>query len=128
MQNVPDVFGESSWSYYDSWALRDLDGGSGLTFAENPFRRSCDRWRWMAGLPVSVSSAFGGVSLLAMDVVRHHQLCWDGEAGCEHWAFCARARRAGPVLACPTVRPQVWHPHPPRWSDAYAHWARCQLI
>jgi hypothetical protein len=127
MQNVPDVFGEGPWSYYDSWALRDLEGGPGITFAANPFRRCHDRWRWMAGLPVSVASAFGGVALLAMDVVRQQKLFWNGEAGCEHWAFCAGARRAGPVLACPTVRPQVWHRYPPRWSASYADWASCQL-
>jgi hypothetical protein len=127
MQNVPDVFGEGSWSYYDSWALRDLEGGSGITFAANPFRRSHDRWRWMSGLPVSVTSAFGGAALLSMDSVKKHKLFWNGDAGCEHWVFCARARRSGPVLACPMVRPLVWHRSPPRWSASYADWASCQL-
>ena len=127
MQNVPDVFGEGPWSYYDSWALRDLEGGPGITFAANPFRRRHDRWRWMAGLPVSVASAFGGVALLSMDVVREQRLLWNGDAGCEHWAFCAGARRAGPVLACPTVNPLVLHAQPPCWSPSYADQVRSQL-
>lgn len=127
MQNVPDVFGESSWSYYDSWALRDLEGGAGITFAANPFRRLQDRWRWMAGLPVPVASAFGGMALLPMEVVRRHNLRWQGDQGCEHWAFCAGARQAGPVLACPTVQPLVVHQQPPQWSLRYAEQVRSQL-
>ena len=50
----------------------------------------------MDGRPsVSVSSAFGGMALLDMDVVRQYQLRWDGRDGCEHWSFCALA--IGPV-------------------------------
>ena len=41
--NVPDVCGESSQSYYDSWALLDFDGTGGITFALNPFHRLTDR-------------------------------------------------------------------------------------
>jgi hypothetical protein len=127
MQNVPDVLGEGSWSYYDSWALRDLAGQQGITFAENPFRRWSDRWRWMAGLPVSVASAFGGMALLPMAVVQRGQLHWQGDQGCEHWTFCEAARRFGPVLACPTVRPAVLHHRPPQWSQLYAEQICSQL-
>ena len=81
----------------------------------------------MAGLPVSVASAFGGVALLSMDVVREQRLLWNGDAGCEHWAFCAGARRAGPVLACPTVNPLVLHAQPPLWSSTYADQVRSQF-
>jgi hypothetical protein len=127
IQNVPDVFGESQWSYYDSWALRDLQGSGGITFAANPFRQQSDRWRWMAGLPVSVAAAFGGMALLPMDVVRRYQLHWQGDHGCEHWAFCAGARRGGAVLACPTVQPLVIHRDPPQWTHRYAVQVRSQL-
>ena len=127
VQNVPDVLGEGPWSYYDSWALRDRQGRGGITFAANPFCDPPDRWRWMAGLPVPVAAAFGGMALLPMAVVRQQGLQWQGDQGCEHWAFCAGARRAGPVLACPTVRPVVWHAQPPRWSAAYAAGVRSQL-
>ena len=128
MQNVPDVLGEGPWSYYDSWALRDRQGRPGITFAENPFRGWPERWRWMAGLPVAVASAFGGMALLPMAVVRRAQLHWEGEHGCEHWAFCAGARRHGLVLACPTVRPLVLHAAPPRWMPHYAAQVRSALL
>jgi glycosyltransferase involved in cell wall biosynthesis len=127
VQNVPDVLGEGPWSYYDSWALRDRQGVGGITFAANPFCDQQDRWRWMAGLPVPVAAAFGGMALLPMAVVRQQGLQWQGDEGCEHWAFCAGARLAGPVLACPTVQPVVWHAEPPRWSAAYAAGVRSQL-
>ena len=127
IQNVPDVLGEGAWSYYDSWALRDLRGCGGITFAANPFRHQQDRWRWMAGLPVSVASAFGGMALLPMEVVRRHNLRWNGDQGCEHWAICAGARQAGPVLACPTVQPLVLHQQPPQWSLSYAAQVRSLL-
>ena len=128
MQNVPDVLGEGPWSYYDSWALRDLQGRPGITFAENPFRGWPERWRWMAGVPVPVASAFGGMALLPMAVVRRAQLHWEGEHGCEHWAFCAGARRLGLVLACPTVRPLVLHTTPPQWPPHYAAQIRSSLV
>jgi hypothetical protein len=67
------------------------------------------------------------MALLPMDLVRRFQLRWQGDQGCEHWAFCAAARRAGPVLACPTVRPLVVHRQPPHWSQAYAEQVRSQL-
>ena len=65
--------------------------------------------------------------LLPMAVGQRHGLRWQGDQGCEHWAFCAGARRAGVVLACPTVRPRVWHADPPRWTAAYAARVRSQV-
>ncbi len=121
VQFVPDVLGDASYSYYDSWALRDLDGNGGITFLQNPFQRTIDRWRWMAGLPVSVRSAFGGMAILPMALVRRVRPRWDGQDGCEHWAFCEAVRQHGPVLACPTVMPLALHPQgAPRWTEAYA--------
>ena len=121
IQNVPDVFGESQWSYYDSWALVDLAGSGGITFAANPFQNVVDRWRWMSGLPVPVCAAFGGMALLPIEVLSTGCLAWQGDLGCEHWSFCAALRQLGSVLACPLVRPLVIHPDPvPTWSETYA--------
>ena len=125
VQAVPDVLGDSPYSYYDSWALRDLDGNGGLTFLQNPLQRTMDRWRWMAGLPVSVQCAFGGMAILPMPLVRRVRPRWDGQHGCEHWAFCDAVRSHGPVLACPTVMPVALHPGgAPRWTEAYAQQVR----
>jgi len=125
VQAVPDVLGETPYSYYDSWALRDLDGNGGITFLQNPFQRSMDRWRWMAGLPVSVQCAFGGMAILPMALVRRVRPRWEGQHGCEHWAFCDAVRAHGPVLACPTVMPLALHPNgAPRWTEAYAQKVR----
>lgn len=127
IQNVPDVLGEGMWSYYDSWALKDCWGAGGLTFAANPFRNQQDRWRWMAGQPVSVAAAFGGMALMPLALVRHFNVRWNGDQGCEHWSFCQAARQGGLVLACPTVQPLVIHRHPPRWSMSYAKSVQSQL-
>ena len=125
VQAVPDVLGDAPYSYYDSWALRDLEGNGGISFLQNPFQRICDRLRWMAALPVSVRSAFGGMAILPMPLVRRVRPRWDGHDGCEHWAFCDAVRQQGPVLACPTVMPQVLHPQgAPRWTEAYARQVR----
>ncbi|QNJ01762.1 hypothetical protein [Synechococcus sp. PROS-U-1] len=120
VQNVPDIFGHFPYSYYDSWALRDLYGYGGISFAENPFTHPLDRWRWQARLPVSVSSAFGGLALVDLGIVRKFNQYWNGDCGCEHWSFCESARQFAPVYACPTVMPRVVHPSPiPTWCQDY---------
>ena len=126
-QNVPDLFGHGAWSYYDTFALVDLAGRRGLTYAALPLWDLQDRAAWLAGRPVAVASAFGGIAVVSMALVRRLQLRWNGDGGCEHWAFCAAARRAGPVLACPQVRPRVLHAQPPRWSVAYRQQRQAQL-
>lgn len=121
MQNVPDVLGEGPLSHYDSWALRDRWGRGGITFAENPLWQAIDRERWRAGLPVAVDSAFGGMAVVRRSALEASGARWDGERGCEHWAFCAQLRTVGSVLVDPLVRPLVWHVEPPGWNAAYAH-------
>ena len=126
-QNVPDLFGHGAWSYYDTFALVDRAGRRGLTYAAVPLWDLKDRAAWLAGRPVAVASAFGGLAVVSMALVRHLQLRWNGDEGCEHWAFCATVRRAGAVLACPQVRPRVLHDQTPRWSAAYRRQRQTQL-
>ena len=132
LQNLPDIFGRSSWSYYDSFALIDQGGRKGLTGARVPLWDLDDRAAWMAGRPVSVRSAFGGIAVLPMALTQRLKLQWQGDRGCEHWAFCERAREGGLVLACPQVMPLViheadliaWHPSYPdsRRQQLKAFW------
>jgi glycosyltransferase involved in cell wall biosynthesis len=126
LQNVSDVLGSGAgWSYYDSWALRDLQGYGGITGATNPFRSRRDRELFAARRPVSVASAFGGMAALPTWVIRQGDLRWDGWQGCEHWAFCEAARSLGEVFVIPWVRPMVIHPHPvPCWSAGYVEKVR----
>ena len=119
LQNMPDIFGRSKWSYYDSYALLDRNNWLGITGALIPFRDLQDRAQWMVGRPVLVHSAFGGIAVLPMAMVRSHQLRWDGSRGCEHWSFCLGAGAAGQVVACPQVTPLVLHDRPYCWSDQY---------
>ena len=126
-QNVPDLFGHGAWSYYDTFALLDRHGRRGLTYAAVPLWDPADRATWLAGRPVPVASAFGGMAVAPLGLVRQLQARWNGAEGCEHWAFCAGLRQAGAVLACPHVRPRVVHPHPPRWSAAYRQQRQAQL-
>ena len=126
LQNLPDIFGRSPWSYYDSFALIDQGGRQGMTGARVPLWDLDDRAAWMAGRPVSVLSAFGGIAVLPMELHRRHRLQWQGDQGCEHWAFCMAAGQAGRVLACPEVSPLVihadnsiaWHPTYPDRSSS----------
>jgi len=127
MQNVPDVFGSSPFSHYDSFALRDALGRPGITFAEIPVWDRIERERWRAGYPVAVKSAFGGMAVVRRDAVEATSARWDGASGCEHWAFCAALWRYGPVVVDPLVQPMVWHAQPPRWSQNYA-WRVSQAL
>ena len=81
----------------------------------------------MAGRPVSVKAAFGGIAVLQMATVRSQRLRWDGSQGCEHWSFCLAAGAAGHVLACPGVKPLVLHDKPRRWSQVYSRRRRLEL-
>ena len=133
LQNLPDIFGRSPWSYYDSFALIDKAGRQGITGARVPLWDLDDRASWMAGRPVSVCSAFGGIAVLPMDLLRQLQLQWQGDQGCEHWSFCLAAGQVGRVLACPDVTPLVihqdnsisWHPNYPnhRRQQLKAFWS-----
>ncbi len=92
-QNVSDKFDLSkSTSYYDSWALKDLQGNKGLSFAYNPFVMTADRIKWNSSSPVSVASAFGGISLVRGELLQEEKLIWNGDLGCEHWYFCKKIR------------------------------------
>ena len=128
LQNLPDIFGRSPWSYYDSFALVDQGGRLGMTGARVPLWDLDDRAAWMAGRPVSVRSAFGGIAVLPMALHRRHRLQWQGDQGCEHWAFCLAAGQAGRVLACPDVMPLVIHEHDSiAWHPTYPDRCRQQL-
>ena len=119
LQNIPDIFGRSPWSYYDSYALLDRHNWLGITGALIPLRDLQDRAQWMSGRPLQVQSAFGGIAVLPMALVRSQRLLWDGSRGCEHWSFCLEAGSAGKVLACPQVTPLVIHDQPRPWSKGY---------
>jgi len=128
IQNLPDIFGRSTWSYYDSFALIDHAGRLGITGAMVPMWDLEERAAWMAGHPVSVRSAFGGIAVLPMNLARRLQLKWHGDQGCEHWAFCLAAGQAGKVLACPDIKPLVIHQDDTiSWHPTYPDRCRRQL-
>ncbi len=110
-QNVSDKFGfDKQTSYYDSWALKDLIGNQGLSFAYNPFIKSADRSKWEEGLPIIVASAFGGISLVRGDLIQEKELSWNGELGCEHWYFCKKIRELKYlILVHPLLFAEVRH-------------------
>ena len=112
LQNTPDIFGHGLWSYYDSYALVDKNNWLGITGAFIPLRDLDDRAHWIVGRPVSVQSAFGGIAVLNMNIVRLQDLSWDGTHGCEHWIICQKDSTAGLVMACPQVNPLVLHEVP----------------
>ena len=55
-----------------------------MTGARVPLWDLDERAAWMAGRPVSVRSAFGGIAVLPMALHRSHRLQWQGDQGCEH--------------------------------------------
>ena len=80
LQNLPDIFGRSPWSYYDTFALIDQSGRQGITGARVLWDLN-DRAAWMAGRPVSVRSAFGGISVLPMALLRRRHVAMAGRSG-----------------------------------------------
>ena len=110
-QNVSDKFDfNKSTSYYDSWALKDLQGNKALTFAYNPFIVLSDRKKWDKSLPVNVASAFGGISLVRGELLQEKKLLWNGDLGCEHWYFCERIRDMDYlIIVHPLLHAEVRH-------------------
>ena len=110
-QNVSDKFNlKKSTSYYDSWALKDLHGNQGLSFAYNPFVRTADRRKWDRSLPISVSSAFGGIALVRGEFLQETKLIWNGDLGCEHWYFCEKIREMNYlIIVHPLLLAEVRH-------------------
>ncbi|TCD58111.1 glycosyltransferase [Synechococcus sp. BS55D] len=127
LQNLPDIFGRSPWSYYDTFALIDHAGRLGITGARVPLWNLEERAAWMAGRPVAVRSAFGGIAVMPMTLPRRLQLQWQGDQGCEHWAFCLAAGQEGLVVACPNVTPLVIHNDSIAWHPTYPDRRRRQL-
>ncbi len=110
-QNVSDKFGSNRLtSYYDSWALKDIQGNQGLSFSYNPFLMTTDRRKWDKLLPISVASAFGGISLVRGDFLQDKNLRWNGDLGCEHWYFCQKIREMNYLIVVhPLLRAEVRH-------------------
>ncbi len=110
-QNVSDKFDyNKSTSYYDSWALKDIKGNQGLSFAYNPFIMIDDRSKWNKSLPISVSSAFGGISLVRGHLLQEKKIIWNGDLGCEHWYFCQKIRELNYlIIVHPKLFAEVRH-------------------
>ena len=112
-QNVSDKFDLSkSTSYYDSWALKDLQRNKGLSFSYNPFVMTADRRKWDRSLPISVASAFGGISLVRGELLQEKKIIWNGDFGCEHWYFCEKIREMNySIIVHPLLLAEVRHIH-----------------
>ena len=109
MQDIPCVFGDSSMSYYDSWAFIGTDGVPGVTFAYCPSIANSDRQRWKRDEPIEAKSAFGGIAAMRYLDVIEQDAQWNGDNGCEHWAFCESMQNAGKIMVFPSVNPFVTH-------------------
>lgn len=114
VQDVTDAIGETGLpSYYDSWALVDLDGNQAMTFASNPFVNPKDRGNWEADFPVEVSSAFGSIAMIRGSILEDYDISWDGEKGCEHWGLCKGIRDAGySIIVDPELHAEIKHEKP----------------
>ena len=110
-QNVSDKFDlNKSTSYYDSWALKDLQGNKALSFSYNPFVMTADRRKWDRSLPISVASAFGGISLVRGELLQEKKIIWNGDFGCEHWYFCEKIREMNySIIVHPLLLAEVRH-------------------
>jgi len=111
VQDVTDAIGDTGLpSYYDSWALIDMDGNQGMTFAANPFVDPDDRRNWDDDFPIEVRSAFGSIAMVRGSILEENEISWDGEKGCEHWALCDGIRESGyAVLVDPELHAEIKH-------------------
>lgn len=90
-------------SFYDLFPFRDKDGNPGCYFSRTPFYLNEDRENFLAGLPVQISSGFGGMALYDSFA---YESCWySGEFGSEHQSFSYQMRNYGKLYVDPNCKP-----------------------
>ena len=69
-----------------------------------------DRRNWDKSLAISVSSAFGGLSIVRGSLLQEKKLLWNGDIGCEHWYFCEKIREMNYlIIVHPLLSAEVRH-------------------
>lgn len=103
---IPDVlFGETSDSYYDVFACRDFYNNSCFYFANCPLILQDDREKWNNNIPVSVSSAFGGLAVVSNLAFTYSK--WSTNGHSEHVNFCKEVSRFGEIWIVPSCKPRA---------------------
>jgi glycosyltransferase involved in cell wall biosynthesis len=104
IQNVQDfTFGNTHTSAYDIFCLRDREGNPGIYFADSPFPIKSDNENFRNGLPVKVSSAFGGMGLYKSEA--YNKCFYSGENSSEHVSLSFQIGRFGDLWVVPQCRP-----------------------
>jgi hypothetical protein len=79
-------------AYYDTWALKDFSGMHGKSYCSNPFWHPDDVRKWNNHQPVESLSGFGSLAILRGELLKHEEVKWNGDKGCEHWHLCEQIR------------------------------------
>lgn len=102
-QNLPDaVYGSSTDSFFDVFAIRDSIGNKGVYCTDCPLVMEADNLDWKMGRPVRVSSSFGGFVLIYYQVFE--KVKWSSVGDCEHINFCHEVQRFGDIYINPNCR------------------------
>lgn len=103
---IPDVlFGETSDSYYDVFACRDYYNNDCFYFANCPLILEDDRNKWNNNIPVTVSSAFGGLAVVSNLAFNYSK--WSTNGHSEHVNFCKEVSRFGEICIVPSCTPRA---------------------
>ena len=109
-QNIPCLMGSGDdTTYYDSLSLVDKYGIQCMTWASNPFYDKMDRAKYEQGLPIEVTSAFGGFVLIKTEVLNKKEIEWYSRGALEHWGLCARItdKLNGKIVFLPDIKVKV---------------------
>lgn len=97
------LYQETTDSYYDVFACKDIYNNDGLYFSNCPLILENDRNNWNQGVPVEVSSAFGGFSLVSTMAFNYSK--WSTTGKSEHVNFCKELSRFGGIAIVPKCTP-----------------------
>jgi hypothetical protein len=101
---IADVlYNETSDSYYDVFACKDIYGNDCLYFSNCPLILENDRRNWNQGIPVEVSSAFGGFAVVSTMAFNYSK--WSTTGKSEHVNFCKEISRFGQIVIVPKCTP-----------------------
>lgn len=108
-QDTPCLMGGNTQdSYYDTIALRDMEGIWALASSDCPFIHQRDRDKWKNKEAIEVNAAFGGLVLVRTSAIENS--FWGTKGEVEHIEWQKHLKKCGKIYLMPNIETSVTLP------------------